>query len=94
MTEGSQHQVLLINRQQLSLTGVTHVVHFEATQIILETLMGIMQLQGEEMKINHLNLEQNKLDVVGQIKSISYSDEQGTKYVKSRSGKLWRRLLK
>ena len=94
MVEESKHQLILINRQHLSITGVSHVVHFEATQIILETLMGIMLLQGDELNINHLNLEQSELVVVGQIKTISYLDEQGMKYVRGKSGKIWRRILK
>jgi len=53
-----------------------------------------MLLQGDELNINHLNLEQSELVVVGQIKTISYLDEQGMKYVRGKSGRIWRRLLK
>lgn len=89
-----KHQLILIDRYHLSITGVSHVAHFDAAQIILETVMGVLLLQGEELNINHLNLEQGDLVVVGQLKTISYLDEQGMKYIGSKSRGVWRRLLK
>ncbi|KKM10915.1 hypothetical protein SY88_11105 [Clostridiales bacterium PH28_bin88] len=93
MVEERRHQLQLVNREQLSVTGVSHVANYDDSEILLDTKMGALILKGEGLNIVHLDVEQGNLSVSGQITSLVYSNQD----VRGGSGRrkaIWQRLLK
>jgi sporulation protein YabP len=56
----SEHSLLLLDRRTMEISGVINVNTFDEEEIILETVMGYLYVQGEELHVSMLNLEQGK----------------------------------
>jgi sporulation protein YabP len=70
------HNVTLIGRSQLSVSGVDDVESFDETMIVLHTCGGIMLIRGERMKIERLSIDGGDLQVTGFIIAIEYEEER------------------
>lgn len=79
------HKLTLTQREDLSLTGVTEVVSFDDTTVILKTHLGTLSVQGEDLSLKMLSVEGGQVAVVGHIRSLFYEEprQQG----------FWQRLL-
>lgn len=71
----SEHSLLLLDRRTMEISGVINVNTFDEEEIILETVMGYLYVQGEELHVSMLNLEQGKVVVEGSIINIQYKKE-------------------
>lgn len=67
-----RHQLILAERERLTLDGVLHVESFDDREIVLDTELGGLVIQGEELHIKELNLEKGNLLVRGYIQSVEY----------------------
>ena len=67
------HQLMWKNRKQGSVTGVTDVISFDESVILLETTLGMLTLKGKELHISRLSLETGEVDMEGTIDSMVYS---------------------
>jgi sporulation protein YabP len=88
----SEHSLLLLDRRTMEISGVMNVNTFDEEEIILETVMGYLYVQGEELHVSMLNLEQGKVVVEGSIINIQYKKEG--KDIKTRGKNILSRLLK
>lgn len=79
------HKLTLNERRQLTMTGVTEVVSFEDTQVVLQTSLGTLIVQGQELQLKTLSLEGGQVAVDGQISAFVYEEPR-------QSG--WRRLFR
>ena len=72
--------ILLVihNRHTVLLTGVNDVLSFDASEIILDTVQGMLMMRGEELHVNRLSLEKGEVDVDGTIDSFAYADDRKT----------------
>lgn len=70
--EPMQHSLQLEQRRHALITGVTDVCSFHETEIVLKIESGVMILNGENLHIGKLLLDDGKLDVEGQIDSVLY----------------------
>ena len=70
---GKPHQVFWKERRQGSVTGVTDVVSFDESSILLETALGRLTLKGKDLHISRLSLETGEVDMEGTIDSMTYS---------------------
>ncbi|NLL48506.1 MAG: sporulation protein YabP [Firmicutes bacterium] len=67
-----RHQLVLAERERLTLDGVIHVESFDDREIVLETELGGLVVQGEDLHIKELNLEKGNLLVSGYVASVEY----------------------
>lgn len=74
----SFQNIVLENREHLTLTGIVDVFSFDDQMIIIETELGLLTIKGDNLKINKLNLETSDFVVDGKIDSISYSSSDLT----------------
>ena len=73
----AEHSLLeLANREALKLTGVQHVDIFEDERIVLRTEQGVLEVQGAQLNITHLDLESGVLQITGSIDALSYPQER------------------
>ena len=85
MTEDQfPHKLTLQERKILTMTGVTEVISFEESLVVLNTSLGVLTVQGQELKLKTLSLEGGQVSVDGQISALTYEQP--------REGGLWQRL--
>ena len=73
------HNVIMENRSKLHITGVTDVISFNEEIIVTDTELGMLTIQGHDLKISNLNLEDSELSVEGEFYNLDYSDKQSNK---------------
>lgn len=78
------HKLTLNERKSLTMTGVTEVVSFEESAVVLKTCLGLLTVHGQELKLKTLSLEGGQVAVEGQISALVYEEP--------REGGLWQRL--
>ena len=69
------HQLILQERQQLELTGVTDVDSFDDTVVEVYTSLGRLTVRGTGLHIRRLDLGSGLLSIEGEIGSLVYVDE-------------------
>ncbi len=74
MEEQLPHKLQLNERQQLSVTGVTEVVSFDDTAVVLQTSLGTLVVQGRDLQLKTLSLEGGQVAVSGNVSSLVYED--------------------
>ena len=79
------HRLTLNERRQLSMTGVSEVVSFDDTAVVLRTELGMRVIQGKDLQLKTLSLECGQVAVDGTVSSLHYEE--------SRSGGGWLRRL-
>ena len=68
------HTLSLQNRSKLNLTGVTEVVSFDDTSVILRTPLGTLLIQGSQLQLKTLTLDGGNVTVEGDIAALSYEE--------------------
>ena len=75
MTEERKgHDLRLEDRSKLTMTGVTEVVSFEETGVLLRTALGTLVIQGRDLQLKTLSLEGGQVAVEGSISALLYEE--------------------
>lgn len=73
-TPAQPHQMILQDRKQLELTGVSDVDSFDENIIIAYTSLGELTVRGRGLHIRRLDLESGSLSLEGQVDTLTYSE--------------------
>ncbi len=73
------HNVIMKDRSELTLSGVTDVDSFDESTIIAYTDYGELTITGTNLHISSLNIDKGELSVDGRIAALSYIDQQPNK---------------
>ncbi|WP_343207962.1 sporulation protein YabP [Anaerolentibacter hominis] len=84
------HKISLSGREMCYLTGVNDVLSFDAEEVLLETIDGVLMIRGHELHVNRLSLEKGEVDVDGRVDSMTYSDGGHSKSGESFFGRLFK----
>ena len=68
------HKLQLNERQQLTMTGVTEVVSFEDSTVVLQTSLGTLIVQGRELQLKTLSLDGGQVAVDGTVTALVYEE--------------------
>ena len=68
------HKLSLADRASMTVTGVSDVVSFDVSEVMLETDLGMLCIRGSDLHVSRLTLEKGEVDVNGKIDSLTYSD--------------------
>ena len=79
------HQLSLADRKKLTMTGVTEVVSFDDTAVVLETSLGTLVVQGQGLQLKTLSVDGGQMAVEGYVSALLYEEP--------RQGGWLRRLL-
>ena len=74
MDEHLPHKLQLNDRAQLTMTGVTEVVSFEETSVVLRTSLGTLVVQGRDLQLKTLSLEGGQVEVEGTVSALVYEE--------------------
>lgn len=68
------HKLTLNERKNLTMTGVTEVVSFDDTAVVLHTELGMLEVQGQELKLKTLSIDGGQVAVDGHISALIYEE--------------------
>jgi len=68
------HKLSLDERKKLTMTGVTEVVSFEDSAVVLRTTLGTLIVQGRELQLKTLSLEGGQVAVEGSVSALVYEE--------------------
>lgn len=68
------HLLTVESRQQLKATGVLDVDSFDEKTIVILTNLGVLTVEGEDLHINSLNVENGDISIEGTINQFRYTD--------------------
>lgn len=90
MAEGNRipHTVILNERNELKISGVTDVDSFDEEKVVAYTDLGELIISGDELHISRLDVESGDLSIEGNIVSMVYAGSQ------AKSKGFFSRLLK
>ena len=71
---GVIQNLILENRNKLSISGVKDVLSFDDQVVIMETELGLLTVKGENLKINKLSIDTSEVIVEGEINNLGYND--------------------
>ena len=66
--------LILENREKLSVSGVLDVLSFDDQVVIIETELGLLTIKGENLRINKLSIDTSEVIVEGEIYNLAYSE--------------------
>ena len=68
------HQLILQERQRLSLSGVESVESFEETLAVFGTVMGELTVRGNGLQLERSDTETGEVVLQGTVSECSYAD--------------------
>lgn len=71
--------IVLENREKLSISGVLDVLSFDDQIVILETELGLLTIKGENLRINKLSLDTTEVVINGEISNLGYTENNSDK---------------
>ena len=89
--EGKTHALTVKNRNGAQIEGVTDVIRFDETEVLLETVCGTLSIDGEALSLSEWNAERGFATLAGRIDAVTYFDK---KQEDSKTHGLFGKLLK
>lgn len=80
------HKLTLNEREKLTMTGVHEVVSFDGGTVVLRTSLGMLTVQGRELKLKNMSQDGGQVAIDGKISALSYEEPKAP-------GGFWRRLF-
>lgn len=71
--------IILENREKLTISGVNDVLSFDDQVVVLETELGLLTVKGENIRVNKLSIDTSEVILEGEISYIAYSDKNQEK---------------
>lgn len=90
MSTGVIQNLILENRAKLSISGVLDVLSFDDQVVIVETELGLLNVKGENLRINKLSIDTSEVIVEGDIYNLAYSEKDSEKQGGSFLGKIFK----
>ena len=81
------HSIQLEERHRLAVTGVSEGLSFDENEVIMDTSLGLLTVEGEGLHVEKLSLDMGELSLEGSIQSLCYSRGNQKK------GSIWSRLF-
>ena len=82
--------IILENREKLTLSGVRDVLSFDDQIVIVETELGLLTIKGQNLKITKLSIDTGDVVVEGDSLNLGYSEKTLDKKGTSIMNKLFR----
>lgn len=81
------HKLTLNERKNLTMSGVTEVVSFDDTAVVLHTALGTLEVQGQQLQLKTLSIDGGQVAVDGHISALYYEEPR-------QAGNFWGRFFK
>ena len=81
------HSIIVENRCNISLTGITKLGSFDEQSVVAFTDYGEIHIRGSRLHISKLSLDTNEVDIDGELEAVIYVQNRN-------SGGFFSRLFK
>lgn len=68
------HCLTLDERSRLTVSGVVEVMAFDADQVTVRTVRGLLTVRGEKLQVEKLEKQAGELAVTGTVSDLSYEE--------------------
>jgi sporulation protein YabP len=68
------HRLTLNERQQLHMTGVTEVISFDDSAVVLRTELGNLSVHGQQLQLKTLSVDGGQIAVEGSVTALIYEE--------------------
>ena len=68
------HSLTLHSRSRLTMTGVAEVAGFDENTVVLRTAMGLLTVQGQDLRLKALSPEGGNMVVEGTVSALHYEE--------------------
>ncbi len=86
--KSGNHQLSLEGRRMLRASGVLDVDSFDEKTVVILTDLGVLTIEGEDLHINRLNVENGDIVIEGAMDALHYAD------LKEKGGGLFKGLFR
>ena len=69
--------ILIEDRNNVTISGVEQVDSFNENTIILSTIKGGLSIKGENLNVSKLNLDEGNVKISGTVNSLTYISKEG-----------------
>lgn len=80
INNGIIQNLVLENREKLSISGVNDVLSFDDELVMVETELGLLTIKGNNLRINKLSIDTSEVIVEGEIIYLSYNNSKKEDY--------------
>ncbi len=87
-SRSGNHLMTVENRQRMSATGVLDVDSFDEKSVVILTNLGVLTVEGDNLHINRLNVENGDISIEGSIDQFRYTD------LKEKGGGMFKNLFR
>jgi len=70
------HELRIVDRREISLTGIKKIASFDSEEFLLESNMGIILIKGSNLEIVRLDTHDGNVKIKGKINSFNYLDNK------------------
>ncbi|MBO4934607.1 MAG: sporulation protein YabP [Clostridia bacterium] len=78
-TADRRHDVSVVGRKKVTLTGVEDVVSYDDGRIALKTSLGGLVIAGSGLKLGRLDTSGGGAEIEGTVRALEYTDGVGEK---------------
>ncbi|MGI6091979.1 MAG: sporulation protein YabP [Veillonellaceae bacterium] len=78
-TPNWQHQLTLLEREELTIDGVINLGSYDEKEILMETEQGVLAVKGDGLNIKQLSLDKGNIIIEGNIRALVYDESAQTK---------------
>lgn len=86
----TNHDIKIIDRGMLAVSGVTKIVSFDSNEFILESIMGPIHITGNELELLNMDTLEGNIKIKGKINGINYVEKISKKKDESIIAKLFK----
>lgn len=69
------HVVTMRNRKRMDITSVKSIDRFDQEEFLVRTSQGLLQINGEELRIVHLDVDKGLLTLEGTVSLLQYDED-------------------
>ncbi len=69
------HELKMIDRREISLTGIKKIASFDSEEFLLESNMGPILIKGSNLEIMRLDTHDGNVKIKGKINGFTYLDK-------------------
>ena len=88
--EFGSHELKLIDRREISLTGIKKITSFDSEEFLLESNMGPILVKGSNLEIMKLDTHDGNVKIKGKINGFNYLDNKDKNKEESLISKLFK----
>ena len=72
--DSQTHKLTLLDRQKLSMCGISEVVNFDDTAVVLHTELGTLTVQGQQLHLKNLSPDGGQVEIEGTVCALVYEE--------------------